>query len=332
MPAFTHIVDSNPKELKKLLPCEPDDSTHYVLLAIQVNFFTCGGIAIGACISHKLADGLSTIMFIKTWASVARGESNSICPQITSSTLFPPKCTFSVSQPKSDMTKEKLVLKRFVFSSASIAALKAKYAEESSSALENRLYPSRVEALTALIYSRYIAATQVKLGAKKLHIVFHAVNLRTRMDPPLPEHSFGNISWPTSAILSSETGQALSQGLVGKLRAAIGKVNNDFVKTLQEDNDPANRVREIAGKFRGEDTVIFIFSSLCRFPLYVIDFGWGKPIWVAWVNSPPFTNTAFFLDTKCGDGIEAWLTLKDEDMAKFECDDEIRILGYLSIT
>ena len=122
-----------------------------------------------------------------------------------------------LSQPKSDMTKEKLVLKRFVFSSASIAALKAKYAEESSSALENRLYPSRVEALTALIYSRYIAATQVKLGAKKLHIVFHAVNLRTRMDPPLPEHSFGNISWPTSAILSSETGQALSQGLVGKL-------------------------------------------------------------------------------------------------------------------
>ena len=38
----------------------------------------------------------------------------------------------------------------------------------------------------------------------------------------------------------------------------------------------------------------------------------------------------FFVDTKCGDGIEAWLTLKDEDMAKFECDDEI--LGYLSIT
>ena len=179
---------------------------------------------------------------------VARGESDSICPQITSSALFPPKSTFSVSQPKSDMTKEKLVLKRFVFSSASIAALKAKYAEESSSALENRLYPSHVEALTALIYSRYIAATQVKLGAKKLHIVFQAVNLRTRMDPPLPEHSFGNISWPTSAILSSETGQALSQGLVGKLRAAIGKVNNDFVKTLQEDNDPANRVREIAGK------------------------------------------------------------------------------------
>lgn len=75
---------------------------------------------------------------------------------------------------------------------------------------------------------------------------------------------------------------------------------------------------------------MFIFSSLCRFPLYVIGFGWGKPIWVAWVNSPPFTNTAFFVDTKCGDGIEAWLTLKDEDMAKFECDDEI--LGYLSIT
>nr|POE52842.1 vinorine synthase [Quercus suber] len=265
---LSHIIaDSNPKELKKLLPCEPDDATHYVTLAIQVNFFTCGGIAIGVCISHKLADGLSSVMFMKAWASVAE-----------------------------------LVLKRFVFSSASIAALKAKYAEESSSVLENRVYPNRVEALTALIYSRYIAATQVKFGAEKLHIVLHAVNLRTRMDPPLPEYSFGNISQLTSAILSSETGQALLQSLVGKLRTAIGKFNNDFVKKLQEGIDPADRLRESAGKL----------------------------IWVAWVSSSPLKNTAFFVDTKCGDGIETWVTLKEEDMAKFECDDEI--LRYLSIT
>ncbi|KAK7845435.1 vinorine synthase, partial [Quercus suber] len=286
---LSHIIaDSNPKELKKLLPCEPDDATHYVTLAIQVNFFTCGGIAIGVCISHKLADGLSSVMFMKAWASVAEVRAIST----------------SMSQPKSDITKEKLVLKRFVFSSASIAALKAKYAEESSSVLENRVYPTRVEALTALIYSRYIAATQVKFGAEKLHIVLHAVNLRTRMDPPLPEYSFGNISQLTSAILSSETGQALLQSLVGKLRTAIGKFNNDFVKKLQEGIDPADRLRESAGKVRREDIVAFLFSNFLY--IYDIDFGWGKLIWVAWVSSSPLKNTAFFVDTKCGDGIETW--------------------------
>ena len=48
-------------------------------------------------------------------------------------------------------TKEKLVLKRFVFSSTSIEALKAKYVE--SSGLEYPIYPSRIEASSAFIWS-----------------------------------------------------------------------------------------------------------------------------------------------------------------------------------
>jgi shikimate O-hydroxycinnamoyltransferase len=73
--------------------------------------------------------------------------------------------------------------------------------------------------------------------------------------------------------------------------------------------------------------VTFSFTSLCNFPIYEIDFGWGKP---AWVTSASFTfnNLVSFFDTKSGDGIEAWINLKEEEMGKLENDEEL--LAYVS--
>ena len=48
-----------------------------IMNAVQVNYFT-SGIAIGACISHKIADGVSFIMFMKSWAAAARGDQGDI--------------------------------------------------------------------------------------------------------------------------------------------------------------------------------------------------------------------------------------------------------------
>ncbi|KAK7819163.1 vinorine synthase [Quercus suber] len=86
------LVEPNPTEMKKFLPC--DDGTHHLPFAV-VNHFTCGGIAIGACIYHKLADGSSFINFMKNWAATARCESGVIYPQFQSSTLCPPATNLS---------------------------------------------------------------------------------------------------------------------------------------------------------------------------------------------------------------------------------------------
>lgn len=42
-------------------------------MAVQLTHFDCGGLAIGVCISHKIADGFSATKFIRDWASVTRG-------------------------------------------------------------------------------------------------------------------------------------------------------------------------------------------------------------------------------------------------------------------
>ncbi|KAF9610458.1 hypothetical protein IFM89_022422 [Coptis chinensis] len=64
-----------------------------------------------------------------------------------------------------------------------------------------------------------------------------------------------------------------------------------------------------------------LLTSWCRFHFYIADFGWGDHIWVSPVN--PFKNVLVLMDTKNGEGIEAWVTLDAEDMAKFETDPEL---------
>ncbi|CAB4294802.1 unnamed protein product [Prunus armeniaca] len=78
-----------PGELNKFMPVELDDITNSFPLGVQLNIFQCGGFAIGQCISHKIADGLSYFMFSKIWAAIARGDQANINPpEFVSSTLF----------------------------------------------------------------------------------------------------------------------------------------------------------------------------------------------------------------------------------------------------
>ncbi|XP_030958773.1 stemmadenine O-acetyltransferase-like [Quercus lobata] len=145
------------------------------------------------------------------------------------------------------------------------------------------------------------------------------------MDPPLPRNSFGNIFRLATVLLSSEE----RNGLVGKVRAAIRKIDNEYVKKLQDHAQHLNFLKEASGKVMKEDIVPFNFSSWCKFPMYEVDFGWGNPMWIGLV-SLPFKNVVIFIDTKSADGIEAWVNLKEEDMAKFESDTEL--LAYASTT
>ena len=73
--------------------------------------------------------------------------------------------------------------------------------------------------------------------------------------------------------------------------------------------------------------VTLAFTSLCRFPVYEADFAWGKTVWIG--SAKLFNkNIVTFLDTKSGNGIEAWINLEEEEMAKFGVDKEL--LLYIS--
>ncbi|KAE8736337.1 Detected protein of unknown function [Hibiscus syriacus] len=273
-----------PKELNKLLSFEIHGD-HKILLGIQFNVFDCGGIEIGLCVSHKIGDALSSFSFVKTWAAIARGETKITAPNFESALLFPPLPGFSPRMNKS-----------------------------------NQIRPTRVEALSVFIWERLFTAVGVKSTSDKLFFITHTVNIRPRMEPPLPESSYGNLH---SFAL---TFPSMDNNIITQMRGSIKAVNNEYVKKLQDGYNHFERFREIAETYGKDGIVPFGVTSLCRFPLYEADFGWGKPVWAA-SGDREIQNTAVFLDTITGDGIEAWVTLNEEEMAKIDSDEEL--LAYV---
>ncbi|KAM6562432.1 hypothetical protein CsatB_022430 [Cannabis sativa] len=331
----SEAINSNPlpKELNEFLPFKELFPLQEFTLGVQLNIFQHGGVAVSLCLSHQLADALSCIMFVKAWAAIARGEGDRVSrPEFVSAQLFPPVEILKYD-PNSGINKN-VVSKRFVFNGKTIEAIRSKYAEKSRLEGEKRL--SRVEALSSFIWTRFVAANNSNTDkSDKFYAVFHPVNLRPKLDPPLPEHSFGNLyrwgfslfpmSSPMAAIgRSSFSSEEYGCEAVRKIREGIRKVDNDFLRKVQGgEEEQLDFIMEFGSEMYmiGGELRSFSFSSLCRFPIYDSDFGWGKPSWVS-SAALTFNNLVALMDSRTGDGIDAYIGLKEDQMAKLEADQD----------
>ncbi|RXH84854.1 hypothetical protein DVH24_041622 [Malus domestica] len=181
------LKNPNLAQLNKFFSFELENYHNEIPGGVQLNMFQCGGFAIGQCVSHKLADGLSNFVFTNTWAATARRDQADIDPpQFVSAALFPPPKEFNLGSGGSmPLTKAK-VTRRFICNASEIETLRAKYQRNTKNVPSKR--PSRVETLTAFIWNRFVGLQRVAL-----RINCTTVNLRPRFDPPLPQNTFGNI-------------------------------------------------------------------------------------------------------------------------------------------
>ncbi|XP_030542088.1 stemmadenine O-acetyltransferase-like [Rhodamnia argentea] len=319
-----------PRVMNRFFPCELDD-VQDLAVAVQVNFFECGGLALSLLISHKVADALSFFTFLNAWAAAARGDPGITDPCFNSSELFPP-INLSGFQASTGIVKDNMSTRRFVFDAATIASLREQFADltnVAAAADQPRRRPTRVEALSSFLWSRYMASTQpIEARGNKIYTVLHAVNLRTRMEPPMSERHFGNISRLAITVPTVDAG---GYKIVNQVRDAIKQVNEEYVRKLREGEGHLKSLKDLSSSVSRGEVVSFSFTSLCRFPTYEADFGWGKPAWVG-SASLTFKNLIVFMDTKSGDGIEAWVNLKEDDMAKFEQDEELLALVSPSVS
>ncbi|XP_031092491.1 stemmadenine O-acetyltransferase-like isoform X2 [Ipomoea triloba] len=318
---FLKDVVENPlmEELEKFLPLEPhngDDSK--LMLAVQVNYFLDGGIGVAVCVSHKIGDAFSVVNFVNAWAVTAReGDAAVISPPNFGlvSSLFPPTTEdltgSGFSSTLGMTTREKIVTRRVVFDKQNLAALKKSAAAESSRVGN----PTRVEALSAFLWKRFRETSKKNLqhhAVKKTFPAAHAVNLRARMNPPLPYATFGNLwSLATTVTPSSSTAQ---DDLVFQLRTSIREINAEYVEALKNGKGHSERLRKWHKIIFCKGEAEFCkFSSWCRFPIYEVDFGWGKPV-LACTATVPYKNVVRMMSTKCGDGIEAWINMGEDDI------------------
>ncbi|KAK2965053.1 hypothetical protein RJ639_029532, partial [Escallonia herrerae] len=97
----------------------------------------------------------------------------------------------------------------------------------------------------------------------------------------------------------------------------------------------SERLKEMGEVYSNPEADYFAVTSVCNASFYEADFGWGKQIWSCIgngsANTPVFANLTILVDTKSGDGVEARVTLSEEDMVVFERDPPLfRFLGPFS--
>ncbi|MED6141726.1 hypothetical protein PIB30_106410, partial [Stylosanthes scabra] len=303
---LSHILN-HPKvhEITELLPfdpCNPQlaDQENKELRAtnvvVQLNEFTCGGIAIAACFSHKIADGAATATFLKSWAEIASGRGNIASCQMDAAMVFPPK-DIKLDLTEGMVRQTEIETKRFIFDKANLSKLKDQFGS---------FNPTRVEAVTALIWKSALEAKRVNSsGLHPACMVSHAINIRDRMNPPLSKHMLGNFWQQSVSPIIEFNGEVRLLDLANMVRETIRKVDADFISNLQGDGFVKIIQSLVEGKMMVAQKGIpaYSFSSWVRFGFYEADFGWGKPSWVCTIGVP-IENVIILMATRDGDGIE----------------------------
>ncbi|CAD6232427.1 unnamed protein product [Miscanthus lutarioriparius] len=259
-------------ELRRLVvPCVEPAS---VVLAVQVTFLKCGGVALGTAIHHVSMDALSAFHFIQTWSAFAKHGNGAVvelpchdrtllCPRSPPTVhpdallTFCPKVIFS--DPLGPV-----VVKVFTISRDQVASLKHHCSGTSTFC-----------AVSALLWQCACIARRLPLDSKA-RLTFPA-NVRRKVRPPLPDLYFGNALFKlgvTGAVRDIAT-EALGS-VASRIKGAVDRMDDELVRSAIDYFEKAeiDTTRPLRGTL--PQTHLQIVSWL-GMPAYDADFGWGKP-------------------------------------------------------
>ncbi|XP_058203343.1 omega-hydroxypalmitate O-feruloyl transferase-like [Rhododendron vialii] len=260
-------------------------------LTAQVTKFKNGGFVLGICVNHFVFDGVTAMDFINHWGEIARGLPLKVSPFLDRSILRarnPPQIEFPHTEfseiedisNTSDLYTEEMVYESFSFDLDKLEKLKMAATKDGG-----LIKCSTFEALSAFIWRSRTQALKLHHYQKiKLLLV---VDGRSRFDPPLPEHYFGNGVVFTSA--HSTAGELTEKPLsfaVELVREAIQRVTDRYMKSAID-------YLEVNGGNVSMNATLII-SSWTRLSFETTDFGWGQP-YLAGRTSLPGKELVLFL-------------------------------------
>ncbi|MCE3049936.1 hypothetical protein HAX54_046152 [Datura stramonium] len=289
-------------------------SVNGYLLVVQLSHFDCGGIAISVCIWHKIADGYSLCKFLDDWAATSRDADFKPSLRFDASSFFPLIDDLPVL-PNVTLEPHRCVSRMYHFSSSSLTILKDIIAT-GSGVVHN---PTRVEVATTLVHKCVVETSLANSkGVFKPSLLCHVMNLR----PPLPLNTIGNACCHFSSVATTEDDIKL-HNFGAQLHIAKQQLR-DELKVMSTDELTAHALEKVkrgVEKLEKNTFDIYSCSSLCNFGLHKTDFGWGRPIRVT-LASNRVKNNFYFFDDPNGDGINALITLREDDMLMLQSNKE----------
>ncbi|CAN0899632.1 BAHD acyltransferase At5g47980 [Linum grandiflorum] len=309
------------------------------LACLQITMFPCGGIALGICLNHTIADVHTCSLFLYHWASVfSEDTSINLYAHDEAASMFPTNDAVLKNKslrwqiPIDDLPRivemPDIVLQRFVFKASQISELKSRI-----KSTEQVPYPSRTVAIFALIWKISMkASSETTSPPKSAALVI--VNLRPRFKTPLPDYSIGNIWWtavsycPPHFQQSYETTQNDDelQRVALQLQKSIEEVDAEFIENLKGEMGHKEVNKFLQGRGTGKG---YLFTSIVRMGFNKVAFGWGNPIWVNFLGqSDILVPCGACLMEATGYGsndnlVEAWVILPEKEMAIFQQDPQL---------
>ncbi|KAL8030516.1 hypothetical protein ABFX02_14G290800 [Erythranthe guttata] len=318
---------SSADNLNHLLPLEigaADEPTDPIL-ALRINKFRCGGVAIGVCASHRISDSASLGIFLTALADAAAGrESAVIKPDFDSPVFFPsenlPPLDFGVSRTRDTS----VVCERFLFDKNAISTLRDTANPEWRSSAGRP--PSRVVVVSTVLTQALLRADRAKNGGvSRASLIAQAINVRERTIPPVSKHAWG--TWVSLSYLehnAEQTKHSLQPEeyprFVRKMRETTMQGVKDCPRILSDKQFGrwvlVDSYFDAAKKASSPDFKVIWITDWSKFGEYELDFGFGKPVWVS-LADVPLQDLFILMNTKHNDGIEAWVYLHESDMPFF---------------
>ncbi|XAR65848.1 Omega-hydroxypalmitate O-feruloyl transferase [Bertholletia excelsa] len=272
-PAFRHLVYDM-------------DNDDHPLCIFQVTTFKCGGFAIGMSTNHTTFDGLSFKLFLENLASQV-ADKPIISPPLNDRRLLaarsPPRVTFphpellklklpagkedQLLPPVFDAQDQDLDFRIFRLSLADINSLKNKAKADANIQQSNRVKITGFNVVTAHLW-RCKALSSSPDDKERLSTVLYAVDIRSRLNPPLAKSYTGNAvltAYATAPCKDLEE-EPFSR-LVEMVWEGAARMTDEYARSAIDWGE-INK-----GFPHGE----FLVSSWWRLGFDQVEYPWGKP-------------------------------------------------------
>ncbi|GAV65375.1 Transferase domain-containing protein [Cephalotus follicularis] len=295
------------------------------LCILQLTSFKCGGFAMGISTSHATFDGLSFKTFLDNLAALASDKPLSVIPCHDRHLLAarsPPRVTFPhpellkikvpIGQDQSnpttvfEATPEELDFNIFSLTSGDITKLKEKAKADTNNGAQTHTRISGFNAIAALIWR--CKALSCK-DLERLSTILYAVDIRPRLNPPLPASYAGNAVLTAYATAKcEEISQAPFSKLVEMVSEGAKRMTDEYAKSAIDWG-------EIYKGFPHGEVLV---SSWWKLGFADVEYPWGKPRYSCPVVYHRKDIILLFPDIDDSNGVNILVALPSKQMDVFQ--------------
>ncbi|KAF7810013.1 vinorine synthase-like [Senna tora] len=290
-----HFLPPNNNEIPQITEFPTANSNCSLLLLVRFTLFACGGTALSVSVSRKFADLPAFNTLLHYWTATCRGVPPPDVPDLgLGPSRFPPREIPEIISASGINTRaDKFTTRRFVFPASNVEELKrgivtALFGRDNNNdkfQFQFQFQPSRVEVVLALIWRSAVSAWSTKTGSFRPSAMFLAVNLRPRMEPPVPRTAMGNFLWPLAVTVEKESELNLHV-MVRKMRERMKEFVEKKAKRLKDEGGYGMAMEYIREneEMKEKEVVVYNCWSWSKNEMLEVDYGWGNPMSMSSVN------------------------------------------------